>query len=242
MTLSKGSEMPFYRPESSREAFLIWLSRFENRIGRKARRWLMRVNGPRAVADFEARLPAIGAGDICLDLGANVGLFTAEMAKRGCEVHAYEPDPMAFEELVKNVGHLPNVTLHNQAVAATAGTFRLRRSRHFAERPLASTTMSSIVLSNPRRYQEGESVEVTVLAFRDVIAGFGRPVALVKMDIEGAEFDILRQVFADPEAFDIDAIFCETHERESYPEFKEIDRMRRESETLVRPYVNLYWP
>ena len=57
-----------------------------------------------------------------------------------------------------------------------------------------------------------------------------------------AEFDILREVFADPAACDIDAIFCETHERESYPEFKEIDRMRRASETLTRPYVNLYWP
>jgi hypothetical protein len=62
------------------------------------------------------------------------------------------------------------------------------------------------------------------------------------MDIEGAEFDILRQVFADPAAFDIDAIFCETHERDAYAEFAEIDRMRRASEGLERPYVNLYWP
>ncbi len=234
--------MPLYRPQIAREAVLVWLSRFENRIGRKARRWLMRLHGPRAVAEFEARLPRIGVGDLCLDLGANVGLFTAEMAKRGCDVHAFEPDPMAFEHLVRNVGHLPNVTLHNQAVAATAGSFRLRRSRSFAEHPLALTTISSIVLSNPKRYQEEDGVDVEVLAFRDVITDFGRKIALVKMDIEGAEFDILRQVFADPTAFDIDAIFCETHERESYPEFREIDRMRRESEGLLRPYINLYWP
>ncbi|MCU0902754.1 MAG: FkbM family methyltransferase [Tabrizicola sp.] len=234
--------MPLYRPQSTREAVLIWLSRFENRIGRKARRLLMRIHGPRAVADFEARLPRIGPGDLCLDLGANVGLFTAEMAKRGCEVHAYEPDPMAYAELVRNVGHLPNVTLHNVAVGAKAGSFRLRRSRSFGKHPLASTTMSSIALSNPKRYQEDDGVDVTVLAFQDVIAGFGRPVALVKMDIEGSEFDILREVFSDPARFDIDAIYCETHERESYPEFKEIDRMRRASETMARPYVNLYWP
>jgi FkbM family methyltransferase len=234
--------MPLYRPETLRERLLTWLSRFENKIGRKARRWLMRIHGPRAVADFNARLPQIGAGDICLDMGANVGLFTLEMAKRGCEVHAYEPDPMAWEALVKNAGHLPNVTLHYCAVGATAGTFRLHRARSFARNPLVSTTMSSIALSNPNRFQDDDGIDVEVRAFRDVVAGFGRRIALVKMDIEGAEFDILRQVFHDPAAFDIDAIFCETHERESYPEFKEIDRMRRESEGLARPHVNLYWP
>ena len=234
--------MPVYGARTPREAILIWLSKFENRIGRKARRWLMRLHGPRAVADFEARLPRIGVGDICLDMGANVGVFTKEMAARGCTVHAYEPDPMAWAELQKNVGHLPNVTLHNCAVAATAGTFRLRRARNFADHPLASTTMSSIVLQNPKQYQESDGIDVEVRAFRDVVHGFGRPVALVKMDIEGAEFDILRQVFANPADFDIDAIYCETHEREAYAEFKEIDRMRRVSVGMARPYVNLYWP
>ncbi|MGL4236291.1 FkbM family methyltransferase [Tabrizicola sp.] len=235
-------DMPLYRPETPWEMFLTWLSRFENEIGGKARGRLKRVQGPRAVADFQTRLPGIGPGDVCLDLGANVGSFTAEMASRGCEVHSYEPDPTAWEALVKNVGHLPNVTLHNSAVAVTAGTFRLRRARSFADDPLGSTVMSSIVLTDPRRFQDDEGIDVDVRAFQDVIAGFGRRVALVKMDIEGAEFDILRLIFANPAAFDIDAIFCETHERDAYAEFREIDRMRRESDRLERPYINLYWP
>jgi FkbM family methyltransferase len=234
--------MPFYRPKTPREAVLIWLTRFRNRIGRKARQMLKGVHGRRALAEFEDRLPQIGPGDLCLDLGANVGVFSQEMAARGCEVHAYEPDPMAWEHLMRNVGHLPNVTLHNCAVAATAGTFRLRRARDFADHPLEATTMSSIIMTDPQRFQDDDGIDVEVRAFRDVVAGFGRRVALVKMDIEGAEFDILREVFADPAAFDIDAIFCETHERDAYAEFSEIDRMRRASERLERPYINLYWP
>jgi FkbM family methyltransferase len=231
--------MPHNRPDTPRDAVLTWLSRFENRIGRKARQMLKGVHGRRAVADFVARLPQIGPGDICLDLGANVGVFTQEIAARGCEVHAYEPDPTAWEHLVANEGHLPNVTLHNCAVGATAGVFRLHRARDFAADPLEATTMSSIVLKDPRRFRDDEGIDVEVRAFRDVVAGFGRRVALVKMDIE---FDILRQVFADPSGFDIDAVFCETHERHTKGEFREIDRMRRKSEGLTRPYVNLYWP
>lgn len=234
--------MPYYRPKTPREAVLAWLSRFENRIGRKARGLLKGVQGPRAVADFQARLAGIGPGDLCLDLGANVGLFTADLAERGCEVHAYEPDPLAWDLLNQNVGHLPNVTLHNAAVAATAGRMRLRRAHDFAADPIHGTTKSTIVLDHARRYQDQDGIDVDVLAFADVVAGFGRRIALVKMDIEGAEFDILRQVFADPAAFDIDAIFCETHERDAYHEFREIDRMRLASRHLERPHINLYWP
>jgi FkbM family methyltransferase len=234
--------MPYYRPETPREAVLIWLTRFRNKIGAKARQMLKGGHGRRALAEFDARLPMIGPDDLCLDLGANVGLFSQAMAARGCKVHAYEPDPVAWDLLVRNVGHLPNVTLHNCAVAATAGTYRLRRSRDFAADPVEATTMSSIVLTDPGRFQDEDGIDVEARAFRDVVAGFGRRVALVKMDIEGAEFDILRQVFANPLAFDIDAIFCETHERDAYAEFSEIDRMRRASEGLERPYVNLYWP
>lgn len=234
--------MPHYSPRSSGETVLDWLSRFENRIGRRARRELKKVHGPRAVADFEERLKLIEPGDLCLDMGANVGTFTRRMAEIGCEVHAYEPDPVAWEALAKNVGDLPNVTLHNCAVAAQAGVFRLYRSRKFARDPLGSTVMSSIAFSKPSRFQDSDGIDVEVRAFGDIVRGFGRRIALVKMDIEGAEFDILRQIFADPGAFDIDALYCETHERQSYPEFAEIDRMRLASAKIDRPHINLYWP
>lgn len=234
--------MPYYRPATPRQAALALLSRFETRLGRRARQALIAPYGRRAMADFETRLLLIKPGDLCLDLGANVGDFTRELATRGCDVHAYEPDPTAWERLVANVGALPNVTLHNCAVAATAGVFRLHRSREFAANPLEATVMSSIAFTDRERFQDDEAIDVEVRAFRDVVAGFGRRVALVKMDIEGAEFDILRQVFAKPADFDIDAIFCETHERHTRGEFREIDRMRRASASLARPYVNLYWP
>lgn len=184
----------------------------------------------------------IGPGDICLDLGANVGLFTKKMAATGCTVHAYEPDPTAWAVLQQNVGHLPNVTLHNCASGAVAGTFRLHRSLEFADNPLEQTVMSSITLHDPKLYQDRDGIDVEVRSFRDIVRGFGRPVALVKMDIEGAEFEILRQIFANPSEFEIDAIYCETHERAAWHEFKEVDRMRRESAGMARPYVNLYWP
>jgi FkbM family methyltransferase len=233
--------MPYYPPATPYQRLLDWAKDQHNFIGRKARRSMMQQYGPRAIADFEARLARVGAGDVCLDLGANLGLFTEKLARTGALVHAYEPDPYAFDIAFKRVGHLPNVVLHPEAVAMTGGTFTMRRSVKFDRKPAAATGSSTIVFDSPKKFKS-DGFDVTVRAFRDVLAGIGRPVAIVKMDIEGAEFDILRDIFANPADFDIDALYCETHERSVYAEFAEIDRMRRASDALARPHINLYWP
>lgn len=233
--------MPYYPPQTIYQRLLDWAKDQHNFIGRKARRRMMHEYGPRAVAEFEARLAGMGPGDVCLDLGANLGVFTEKLAQTGALVHAYEPDPYAFDIAYKRVGHLPNVVLHNEAVAVTGGTFTMRRSVKFDRRPAAATAGSTIVFTDPKKFK-ADGFDVTVRSFRDVLAEIGRPVAIVKMDIEGAEFDILRDIFAHPAEFDIDALYCETHERSVYAEFAEIDRMRRASEDMARPHVNLYWP
>ena len=233
--------MPYYPPQTLYQRLLDIAKDQHNFIGRKARRSMMHQYGPRAIADFEARLATVGPGDVCIDLGANLGVFTEKLARTGALVHAYEPDPYAYDIAQKRVGHLPNVVLHNAAVAMTGGTLPMRRSVKFARKPAAATGSSTIVFNDPKKFGT-DTFDVTVHAFRDVIADIGQPIAIVKMDIEGAEFDILRDVFAHPADFDIAALYCETHERSVYAEFAEIDRMRRASETLARPHINLYWP
>ncbi|MBV8276639.1 MAG: FkbM family methyltransferase [Verrucomicrobia bacterium] len=46
---------------------------------------------------------AISSGDIVLDVGANIGIFTLFAAKHGAQVYAYEPIPPTFEVLQHNI-------------------------------------------------------------------------------------------------------------------------------------------
>jgi FkbM family methyltransferase len=69
-------------------------------------------------------------GMVAYDVGANIGFFTFLLAQLGCEVHAFEPWPAAFEALQKahegmmDVRFRPMydaVHLHNVGLAEVAG-------------------------------------------------------------------------------------------------------------------------
>lgn len=230
-----------YRPRSLTEALLVPAQHIPGRLGRSMRKKLLRRYGPRAVADFQARLKTLGPGDICLDLGANVGDVTEQLAATGATVHAFEPEQHVFAILQKRFAGRENVILHQAAVSTANGTIAMRRDSRFHQDPLRHSQVSSIYFTNPEKYDSTE-YPVQVEAFADVVNRFGKPVAIVKMDIEGAEFDILEQVFANPSAFAFDQLFVETHERTAPEKVAMINRMRKQAARLSDRYINLFWP
>ncbi len=154
-------------------------------------------------------------GDAVLDCGANVGKVTARLAATGAHVHAFEPDPFAFAELSRASAGLENVTLHNAAVGVSAGTIRLMRAANFGDNPTGASVKSTIVAGG-RSIDESEGIEVSLLSFpdllRDLIARHG-DIALIKMDIEGAELDILEALEDTGLLGSIRCMVVETHER-----------------------------
>ncbi len=233
--------MARYLPRSAKEWFYYALQHAPGRIGRRARAKMKRALGDQAVADFDRLLATVGSGDICLDVGANVGDFTARLAATGAEVHCYEPDPYAFALLGERWAGRPGIHLHQAALGAKAGVAQLRRSHRFADEPRRNSQSSTIVFDDPGRYA-AETIEVEVRSFRDELQRLGRPVAIAKLDIEGAEFAILEQVFASPADFPVAAMFVETHERDDPALRRTVARMRLAAEALARPSINLYWP
>ena len=119
------------------------------------------------------------------DVGAHIGFFTALAARcvgPGGRVHAFEPLPANRIRLLETIAlnKLEEVEVHPTAVAGRAGTRQLYGH--------SSTTMWSLV----ERTNE-QRVEVPCVTLDDLLAerSFGIP-ALVKIDAEGAELEILR--------------------------------------------------
>lgn len=183
-------------------------------------------------------------GDLVFDCGANVGEVTVVLAATGADVIAFEPDPYAFGRLEAATADMPNVTLVNAAVGAEAGTVKLMRASNFDENPSGASVKSTII-DGGRSIAAENAVDVPVIGFLDFLAekvAERGEIAFIKMDIEGAELEILERMEAEEAFGPVRCLVAETHERkfkDLRPRFKAL----RKRITAAYPprKVNLDW-
>jgi FkbM family methyltransferase len=138
---------------------------------------------------------------VVIDAGANIGLATY-YARRMCKagkVICFEPNPETFAVLSANAkaGKWDNTELHNAAVAATDGEAEFAV---MAGAPLAASMA-------PRNTDKITGhIKVPTLKLRPFLK---EPVGLLKIDIEGAEADVL-EACADALGL-VENIFVEVH-------------------------------
>jgi len=225
--------------EAERDALKAELEKLKRRQERHLRTHFAR-------AMMQGILSLLKPGDVVFDCGANIGDVTEPLAETGATVHAFEPDPYAFGQLQARVGHRPNVTLYHAAVGVKAGTVALMRAANFDDNPKAGSVKSTIITGGrniDERDESAISVDVVDLPemIRETAADKGE-VAFLKMDIEGAELDLLEYMKAE-KLFDLVRLtVAETHEkkfRELRPRFAAL----REAVSRDHPItqVNLDW-
>ena len=131
----------------------------------------------------DKRIP-IHDGDVVLDLGAHIGAFAvraAELAHNGM-VYAYEASSKNYALLTENrqLNSLDNLYIENCAVSNRSG-----------EMPLYTPADNSI-LASLLQDTSGFKEMVRSTTFDDIIAVHAiEQVDFLKVDVEGAEFDIL---------------------------------------------------
>lgn len=164
------------------------------------------------MAEFEAAVALLGPGDVAIDCGANVGKFTALLAASGATVHAFEPNADAFRELAKLGPRYPNLVLYHAALAPEAGPVRLFRHRRASDDPVLRSVSSSVIADKPNvSTDDYETVEGVDIA--EFVKRLERPVALLKMDVEGAEIALLNRLLDEGLHDRIDRAFVEVHDR-----------------------------
>ena len=139
---------------------------------------------------------------LILDCGSNIGLsiFYFKMLYPSCRIIAFEPDEEAFECLTANVknNHLDKIELHNSAVSDQAGTLKFY-----------SYESSSASLTNSTQYRaDATSITVNAERLSDII---NEDIQFLKMDIEGAEFKVIKDLADEGKLTRIEQLVVEYH-------------------------------
>jgi len=133
-------------------------------------------------------------GDVALDVGANVGYYTAlldGLVKPNGTVHAFEPGEATFQRLgkTKELLHLGRATLHSQAICDTVGHIDFWVSE-------AGLDGQQSTLKNAGLGQQARCIRVEATTLDAVLAQLKsqgtQNIAFIKCDIEGAEFSMLK--------------------------------------------------
>jgi FkbM family methyltransferase len=123
------------------------------------------------------------------DLGANIGVHTQVLAKMGFQVEAFEPDPehtQIYKSLRANDGDLKKVIWKEKAVVANSQ----ETPKVEFVRVRGNTTSSHVRGAKPSPYGDLEFFFVETESIKEII----KRSDLVKMDVEGLEFNLLSQL------------------------------------------------
>jgi FkbM family methyltransferase len=133
--------------------------------------------------DMAFVMHVLRAGDLFVDVGANIGSYTVLAAGAcGASVVAIEPIPSTFAHLLDNI-HLNDfdglVTAKNIGLGETKGMLRFSK---------AMDTVNHVLSDSEAASQEAVSVAVDTM---DAVLAGSTP-SIIKIDVEGFETPVLR--------------------------------------------------
>ena len=160
----------------------------------------------------------IKENDICIDCGANIGRVSDMFLQMGAEVHAFEPHRDLYNMLLYKYKGNSKIKLHNQAVGAENTKMPFRVAPNESEYFLTFTQGASVcVFDALGGYETVADYDTEVIDLceylQENIVNKGKRVYILKIDIEGAEWDLLEKIIQTKIYEYCDYIFCEEHSR-----------------------------
>ncbi|HTT67102.1 MAG TPA: FkbM family methyltransferase [Gemmatimonadales bacterium] len=186
----------------------------------------------------EALAERLRPGDVVYDIGANVGFFTvlaARLVGPTGRVVAFEPLPANLAALRHNIAlnHFDNVTVIDAAVAAAAGTAGLVLGGEPTWARLATRTGEPAGTAAGQGAADAArpaAITVRLVSVDELLAnGTLPPPTLVKIDVEGAELEVVGGMTATLRAHG-PILLCEMHGKN-----REFAALMHELEYLARP-------
>jgi FkbM family methyltransferase len=181
------------------------------------------------------QLENITESTVVLDLGSNYGEVIRALSPTGCKIYAFEPHPVFYRMLTSNYGNLDNVVLSDSA----AWISREKRKFYFKRSPDALNGGATLMPEKTNITNLDLCIDVQCIDISEMIKSLGT-VDVLKIDVEGAEYEILDKIFTSGTHKNVKSIYFEDHERKMPS-----SRFRELKMKVIRNYSSinkeLYW-
>ena len=182
----------------------------------------------------------LGDAKIILDVGANIGGMTADYAAAfpHAQIHSFEPFSEPADKLRERFANLSRVQVHELAVAAQTGTQHFHTNLTETTNSLLPVEADAVNAWGGRLTATGPGVTVKTTTIDEFCNQHAiTTIDLLKLDIQGGEFEALKgaeRMLADGR---IQLIFCEIILEKCYqgqqPLWAYIERLSRHGYMLV---------
>ena len=138
--------------------------------------------------EYRAFKADVSPGDVTLDVGANLGAYSllfAQWVGATGHVYAFEPAPEARRGLERHVRLNrceDRVTISADAISAARGVVRFRASGPHGDNHIVTTDVPDA----------GDRIQVRTTSIDEFCSTHHLGPALIKIDVEGAELDVLK--------------------------------------------------
>lgn len=206
-----------------------------------------------ADAIFNAKLATLSDTSIAIDCGANVGEISERIAATGATLFCFEPDDILLPDLIKRLVPYPAASVFPAAVSTNSGTAKLYKSPLYHEDPTKYSQRNSIRSAALTRDETdawmgmdtantSEVEMINLISFIEGVLGMYGRLDLLKIDIEGAEVEILEELDHKNLLDSIGLTIAELHEARFPDELSRISALRsRLSQRYPSDKVNLDW-